>query len=318
MLAASRYHDKMSSRARNKFTVRQVAAITEPGIYSDGGGLYMRVRSSGRSWFYIGTLHGKRIELGLGSVLDVTLAKARDKAAELRSMILDGKDPRQERVRARTKQAQATSFGAFAKALVADIEDGFKNPKHRQQWRNTLDTYAKPMADIPIDQVSTQDVLAVLQPIWLSKPETASRVRGRIERVLDAAKVRGLRTGDNPARGRGHLDLLLPKRNRAAVKHHAALPFAEVAAFLTELRGRPATAARALEFTILTAARSGETRGMIWAEVDLPKQLWTVPARRMKAGAAHEVPLSDAALSILTACKEDGLESADFVLSTPA
>ena len=277
------YHEQMSSRARNKFSVRQVAAITAPGIYSDGGGLYLRVRAAGRSWFYIGTLHGKRIELGLGSVLDIPLAKARERVAEIRTLLLDGKDPRL--ARARAKQQQATTFGAFAQQFVASIEDGFKNPKHRQQWRNTLETYANPLANITVDQVTTEDVLGVLQPIWLSKPETASRVRGRIERVLDAAKIKGLRSGENPARGKGHLDLLLPKRSKSSVRHHPALPFADIAKFIVDLRARPAVAARALEFTILTAARSGEARGMTWAELDLEKKLWTVPASRMKAEA---------------------------------
>ncbi|CAN5428029.1 hypothetical protein BH10PSE14_BH10PSE14_42000 [soil metagenome] len=197
----------MASRARNKLNVKQVAAFTKPNVYSDGGGLYLRVRSSGRSWFYIGTLDGRRIELGLGSALDISLAKAREKAAEIRSMLLDGKDPRAERSRAKADKKPAVTFGKFAMDLVADIEDGFKNPKHRQQWRNTLTTYAKPLFETPIAEVTTENILAILQPIWLSKPETASRVRGRVERVLDAAKVKGLRSGENPARGRGHLEL---------------------------------------------------------------------------------------------------------------
>ena len=307
----------MSSRARNKLNVRQVASLTKVGIYSDGGGLYLRVRESGRSWFYIGTVDGKRIEMGLGSVLDISLAKAREKAADLRSQILDGKDPRRERAKSKARAVQTSTFGAFATALVDDIEGGFKNPKHRQQWRNTLDRYTKPIADTPIDQVTTEDVLSVLQPIWLSKPETASRLRGRIERVLDAAKAKGLRFGENPARARGHLDLLLPKRNRTAVKHHAALPFAQVASFMAELRQRPAIAARALEFTVLTAARSGEVRGMRWSEVDLEAKLWTVPAERMKAGAAHEVPLSDAALAILVAVRHEDTKPEDYVFVAP-
>ena len=307
----------MSSRARNKLTVKQVAALTEPNVYSDGGGLYLRVRQSGRSWFYIGALNGKRIELGLGSALDIPLAKARERAGAIRSMILDGIDPRAERAKAKILVKPAVTFGTFARELVADIEDGFKNPKHRQQWRNTLETYGKPLADIPIDQVSTENVLGVLQPIWLSKPETASRVRGRIERVLDAAKVKGLRSGENPARGRGHLDLLLPRRSKISVKHHAALPFVQVAAFMKNLLKRPAVAARALEFTILTAARSGETRGMTWAEVNLEDKIWTVPASRMKAGVIHEVPLSDAALAILAALKENGFKPTDFVFPAP-
>lgn len=309
----------MVSRARNKLSARQVATLTEPNVYSDGGGLYLRVRASGRSWFFIGTYNGKRIELGLGSALDVTLAKARERAAEIRSMLVDGIDPRVERAKAKlvAEEKPAVTFGAFALDLVDSLEDGFKNPKHRQQWRNTLKTYAKPLWDVPIDGVTTEQILAVLQPIWLTKAETASRLRGRIERVLDAAKVRGLRSGENPARGRGHLDLLLPKRSKASVKHHPALPFAKIAEFMAQLRERPAIAARALEFTILTAARSGEARGMTWAEVNLGDKLWTVPAERMKAQVVHEVPLSDAALAVLEAVRSDGQKPTDVVFLAP-
>lgn len=307
----------MATRARNKLSARQVATLTEPNIYSDGGGLYLRIRTSGRSWFFIGTLHGKRIELGLGSALDVTLAKARERAAQIRAMLLDGIDPRVERAKAKIAARPVVTFGAFAMELVDDIEDGFKNPKHRQQWRNTLKTYAKPLFEVPVNEVTTEQILAVLQPIWLSKAETASRLRGRIERILDAAKVKGLRTGENPARGRGHLDLLLPKRGKASVKHHAALPFTEIAGFMTNLAQRPAVAARALEFTILTAARSGEARGMTWGEVNFEDKLWTVPASRMKAQVQHEVPLSDAAIAVLMAVKEDGLKPTDFVFPAP-
>jgi len=307
----------MPSRARNKLNVKQVTSITKPGVYSDGGGLYLRVRPSGRSWFYIGTLNGKRQEVGLGSVFDVTLAQARDKAAAARALMLEGKHPREARPTTQQVEAVPVTFGAFALQLVDDIEEGFRNPKHRQQWRNTLTTYAAPIFEVPIADVTTEQVLAVLQPIWLSKPETASRLRGRIERVLDAAKVKGLRHGDNPARDRGHLDLLLPKRSKGEVKHHAALSFAEVAEFMAELRGRPAIAARALEFTILTAARSGQTRGMTWSEVDMAEKVWTVPASRMKASAVHQVPLSGAALAILWALKLDGVKPSDFVFVAP-
>lgn len=307
----------MASRARNKLNVKQVAAHTKPGVYSDGGGLYLRVRPSARSWFYIGTLNGKRIELGLGSVLDVTLAKAREKAAETRSFILEGKHPRLERVKAHAEENPHNTFGVFAMKLVDDIEDGFKNPKHRQQWRNTLQTYAKPLFDLPLGEVSTDNVMSVLQPIWLSKPETASRLRGRIERVLDAAKVKGLRCGENPARGRGHLDLLLPKRSKTEVKHHAALPFVEIAEFMLKLSGRPAVAARALEFAILTAARSGEARGMTWAELDLENKLWTVPGTRMKAGITHQVPLNDTAVAVVTTLKAKDTKPTDLVFKAP-
>lgn len=308
----------MATRTRNKLTVKQVSALDTPGLYSDGGGLYLRIRASGRSWFFIGTLNGKRIELGLGSALDISLAKAREKTDVIRHQVLEGFDPRDERRMARTNAAKAVvTFGAFAKAHVADIEGGFKNPKHRQQWRNTLETYGKPLAKIPIDQVSTEDILGVLQPIWLSKPETASRVRGRIERVLDAAKVKELRNGENPARGKGHLDLLLPKRSNVKVKHHPALPFADVAAFMADLLKRPGVSARALEFTVLTAARSGEVRGMTWGEVNLEEKLWTVPANRMKAGEEHKVPLSDAAIAVLKTVNEDGLKADDYVFPAP-
>lgn len=311
----------MPSRARNKLSARQVATLTEPKVYSDGGGLYLRVRASGRSWFYIGTLDGKRIELGLGSALDVPLAKAREKASAIRTMLLDGIDPRVERAKAKAKvkveEKPVVTFGVFAMELVDDIQEGFKNPKHRQQWRSTLKAYAKPLFDVPIDQITTEQILGVLQPIWLTKAETASRLRGRIERVLDAAKAKGLRSGENPAQGRGHLDLLLPKRSKASVKHHPALPFAQIKTFMSDLSKRPAVTARALEFLILTAARSGEVRGMTWGEVNLEDKLWTVPAERMKAEAVHEVPLSDAAIAILRTVKEDGLEPTDIVFPAP-
>ena len=321
----------MPSRARNKLSVRQVEATSKPGIYSDGGGLYLRVRGAGKAWVFIGSLDGKRFELGLGSALDVGLAKAREMAMKIRLQLIDGIDPITERKKARLerarlkveakaakeKKAGLVNFGTFAKEFVASIEDGFKNPKHRQQWRNTLDTYAKPLFELPVEAVSAADVLAVIEPIWLSKPETASRLRGRIERVLDAARAKNLREGDNPARLKGNLDVLLPKRGKALVKHHPALPFAEVAAFMRDLRTRPGTAARALDFTILTAARSGEVRGMTWGEIDLQNKLWTVPAARMKAGEEHTVPLSDAATAVLNAINEDGLAPKDFVFPAP-
>jgi integrase len=291
--------------------------LEQVGIHSDGGGLYLRVRASGRSWFYIGALNGKRLELGLGPVLDISLAKARERAADIRAMLLDGKDPRAERAHGRTSHKQVVTFGAFAMDLVADIEDGFKNPKHRQQWHNTLQTYAMPLFALPIAELTTEHVLAVLQPIWLTKPETASRVRGRIERVLDAAVVKGLRSGDNPARARGHLDLLLPKRSKTGVKHHPALPFAQIAAFMADLRGRPAIAARALEFAILTAARSGEARGATWVEIDLDQKIWTVPATRMKESVTHQVPLSEPALAVLRPLKPKKPAPADAVFPAP-
>ena len=307
----------MSSRARNKLTVKQVESLKEVGMYSDGGGLYLRIRESGRSWFFIGTYNGERRTLGIGNALDVTLAKAREKAREGRLLILDGKDPKEEWKKRTNPDHQPTTFGKFAREYVASIEDGFKNPKHRQQWRNTIDAYGKPIAKMPIADVDTEDVLRCIQPIWLDKAETASRVRGRIEKVLDAAKAKGLRTGDNPARMRGHLELFLPKRSKAGVKHHAALPYSEISAFMTDLRTREGVAAKALEFAILTAARSGEVRGMTWGEVDLDAKLWTVPAGRMKASETHKVPLSEAAISVLQAVNEKGLGKDDVAFPAP-
>ncbi|MCW2391921.1 integrase [Sphingobium sp. B11D3A] len=304
--------------ARNKLNVKQVERIIKPGIYSDGGGLYLRVRNSGtRSWLYVCWLNGRRREMGLGSVQDVSLAKAREKAAAARSQYLDGIDPIAARKAVKVDKKPEVTFGAFAIELLDSIEDGFKNPKHRQQWRSTLTTYAAPMFELPIGEVKAEHVLEVLKPIWLSKAETASRLRGRIERILDAAKAQGLRDGDNPARGKGHLDLLLPKRSKTEVRHHAALSHNQVAAFMTELASRPAMAARALEFTVLTAARSGETRGMTWGEVDLENSLWTVPAERMKAGETHQVPLSASALAVLRSVKPDDVIADKLVFPAP-
>jgi len=292
-------------RARNKLNVKQVGSLKRVGVHSDGGGLYLRIRDSGsRSWIFIYRFGGKRRELGLGSDLDVSLAKAREKAAAARALVLDGHDPQAQPKPKQFAPQPVVTFGQFAMAWLDDVEEGFSNPKHRQQWRNTLKTYAAPLFLLAIDEVDTDAVVNVLKPIWLSKAETASRVRQRIERVLNAAKTQGLRTGDNPARFRGHLDNLLPTRAKAiGVRHHPALPFEKISAFMAELRQRLAVAARALEFTILTAARSGETRGMTWAEVDLGASLWTVPASRMKAGKDHAVPLSRAAVSILEGVK---------------
>lgn len=308
----------MSSRARNKLNVKQVEHLKKIGVHSDGGGLYLRIRRSGRSWIFIGTVNRERFELGLGSALDVSLAQAREKAKEVRQLALAGHDPRVLRKKAREDNETQISFGKFAQQYVADIESGFRNPKHRQQWRNTLKTYGKPIAKIPIAEVDTNDVLRCVRPIWGKKHETASRVRGRIEKVLDAAKAKGLRTGDNPARMGGHLEHLLPKRSKATVKHHAALPYAEIPAFMAALRKREGVAAKALEFAILTAARSGEVRGMTWGEVDLAAKLWTVPADRMKASEEHVVPLSDAAISVIQAVRDDGIEARDVVFPGPS
>lgn len=284
----------------------------KPGRYADGGGLYLLVKASGaRSWIYRATIAGKVRDIGLGPAAGpdpVKLTEARERARDKSREAAAGAIPVSDR-RARAREAKAaaqaakvagTTFRDVAESYISLHEDGWRNAKHRQQWRNTLNEYAYPhFGDLPVAEVGTEHVLAALQPIWKEKPETASRVRGRIESILDAAKVQGLRSGENPARWRGHLDQALPRRSKHSRGHHSAMPYAQVPAFMAELRAKEGIAARALEFTILVAARSGEVIGGKWSEVDLKAAVWTVPASRMKVGREHRVPLSERAVAIL-------------------
>lgn len=303
---------------RNKLNVKRIAALTTPNVYSDGGGLYLRVRKSGtKSWLYIGMLNGKRREIGLGSVLDLSLADARKKATDLRTAQLAGIDPAEVRKQVHAVAQRIPTFGEMATDLIDGIEGGFSNEKHRKQWRSTITTYAAPIIDKPVDQVTATDIVTLLQPIWLEKAETASRVRQRIERILDGATVKGHRSGDNPARLKGNLEFLLPRKTKGEAGHHEAMPFTQVADFMVKLRKRPAVTARALEFAILTAARTGEVIGMRWEEVDLDQATWTVPADRMKAKRAHTVPLSDAALTILRGLRPAEPKPRDLVFEGP-
>ena len=251
---------------------------------------------------------GKLRDMGLGSARIVTLAEAREKAAAARSLLASGKDPLDE---IRLPCPAIPSFGDFAMELIASLEQGWRNPKHRSQWRSTIGTYCAPISAEPIDQISTDHILDVLKPIWASKAETASRLRGRIEKILDAAKAKGFRQGENPARWRGHLETLLPKRQQLQRGHHAALSWSELPRFIRLLRQNNAMAALALEFTILTAARTGEVLGAKWSEIDLAGRLWTVPGERMKAGRPHRVPLSDRAVSILLEMR--GARSGNYI-----
>jgi integrase len=214
-------------------------------------------------------------------------------------MLEAGKNPIEAKRQAAMIEAGKPTFGTVADALMAAKESEWRNPKHRAQWRMTLETYAAPLWPRPVDEIDTAAVLAVLKPLWQAKPETASRLRGRIEAVLDAAKAQGHRSGENPAAWRGHLAHLLPKRGKLTRGHHAAMAYADVPAFVAQLREREALAALALEFCILTAARSGEVLGARWSEVDLVAKVWTVPAERMKATREHRIPLSDRAVAIL-------------------
>ena len=287
------------ARRGKALTTRKVETA-KPGKYEDGYGLRLVVAESGaRKWVFRYMLAGKRVEMGLGSVPTVSLAEARQRAADARRLVKAGTDPVSARRVERAAQAEGDTFGAFALKLLDTIEAGFRNAKHRAQWRNTLTTYAAPIWNKRLAHIETDDVLACLRPIWTAKAETASRVRGRIERVLDAAAARGLRSRDNPARWRGHLANLLPKRPQHV--HHAAMPFDDLPAYVARLRESDGISARALEFTILTAARSGEVLGAGWSEIDLVAKVWTVPASRMKAARKHRVPLSERAVEILSA-----------------
>ncbi|MBG6118958.1 integrase [Sphingobium sp. AEW010] len=310
----------MARRFGNKLVAKQVAAITKPGKHSDGNGLYLLVKPNGnRSWVLILIGGGQRREMGLGSPDSVSLATARKLAGEAKAAFVEGRDPIAERVEARPKPSEpdnvilpgpkrrtrlqgGVTFWGFAEKLIDEIEGGFRNDKHRKQWRATLKTHAAKLCDMEISTIATEDVVAALQPIWSRVPETARRVRGRIERVLDAARVAGHRAGENPARWKGHLELMMPK-HRKPTEHHAAMPYVQVPDFFSKLKRREAIAARALEFTILTAARTGEVIGMTWGEVDFEARLWTIPALRMKTEAEHTVPLTDHAVALLNALK---------------
>jgi integrase len=290
-----------------KLNARKVETA-KPGKYSDGGNLYLIVSPSGaRKWILRFTWRGKAKEMGLGSATSVPLVEARERASAARRRIANGFNPIEER----KQHQQIPTFGDLADEVRESLSAGFRNEKHKAQWKSTLETYAAPLRAKPVDTITTDDILAVLKPIWTVKPETASRVRGRIEKVLDAAKAKGYRESENPARWRGHLDNLLPRSPKLARGHHPAMDYVKVPAFMAELRGRQSTAARALELCILTAARSGEILNMTWSEADLEKKLWTVPAIRMKAGREHRVPLTARAISILKQLNETKLS--DFV-----
>ena len=284
-----------------------------PGRHADGNGLFLLVKNTGkRSWIFRYKFAGRERDMGLGGAAGpgaVPLGDARARAVELRRLLQMGTDPLQDRAeraahRAAQTQAsavQAITFRAAAAAYIEANEASWRNDKHRAQWRSTLETYAFPhMGDLPVGDVATSHVMAALEPIWKAKPETASRLRGRIESVLDYARAREWRVGENPARWRGHIANMLPARSKTVrVKHHAALPWREAGRFMASLSGRPAVAARALQFSILTAARTGEVLGAQWSEVDPETKVWTVPGSRMKAGREHRVPLSADVRAIL-------------------
>lgn len=316
-------------RTYGRLTARTVAAAgpkvdgaqIRPAMYPDGGGLYLQVtphkglgsadldpreanRTASRSWLFRFSLNGRVREMGLGPLRDIGLAEARELAVTARRLVRDGVDPIEHRERERLARAAAApsrSFKVAAETYIESHRAGWRNAKHADQWGATLKAYVFPVfGDHPVDAVDLELVLKVLQPIWTKKPETASRVRGRIETILDWAAVQKLRKGENPARWRGHLDHLLPARGKVRkVVHHAALAFSEIPGFMALLREQQGLAARALEFTILTAARTSETLDATWSEMDLKNMIWTIPATRMKAGKDHRVPLTTAVVALL-------------------
>jgi integrase len=322
-----------------KLKALNVAREKRAGTYGDGGGLYLQVTASGaKSWIFrywvterdaqtgalvrdprTGKVKGRAREMGLGSWATVSLVEARDRALECRKLREKDIDPIDAREAARREaaleRAKSLKFKDAAEAYIAAHGVAWKNDKHAAQWPATLKTYAYPiLGDLPLQLIDTTLVMKVIEPLWSKKPETASRLRGRIESVLDWATVRGYRQGDNPARWRGHLDQLLPAPSRVRkVKHHSALPYVELAAFLIKLRGQDGIAARALEFTILTAARTSEVIGGTRSEIDKKHKVWRVPADRMKAGKEHRVPLSDRALTILGEIKRTESNQEAFV-----
>jgi integrase len=297
-------------RERQPLTTIDVEKLREPGRYGDGrGGLYLAVSPTrAKSWLFIGTLHGKRHVVGLGSADAVSLVKARAKAAELRGQLKDGKPPiraKEARVIAKAQraaaEADAVTFGEMADQVFDSLFRSWRSKKHEYQWHQSLNVYCAPLRPLPVSKIASADVLQVVGPLWGSKIETAVRTRARIERVLDYAKGKGYRSGDNPARWKGGLEALLPKPKpkRERVRHLSAMDYRDLPAFMAELRKQDTVVARALEFAILTAARSSEVLNAMWSEIDFDNKLWVVSAARMKAGQEHQVPLSQRALAIL-------------------
>jgi integrase len=306
------------ARTANRLTALKVEKASRPGMYADGGGLYLRVTKEGtKNWVYRFMLNGRPRWMGIGPLALYGLQEARGKALDAGRLRHSGVDPIEARRSARTQEqleaAKAITFKQCAATYTKAHQPGWRNTKHAAQWEATLKTYAEPIIGaLPVQAVDTALVMKVLEQdvsngpdktkmlLWTAKPETASRLRGRIETILDWARVRGYRNGENPARWRGHLDKLLPARSKVRkVKHHAALPFVALPDFMAALRTQEGTAARALEFAILTAARTGEVIGATWEEINWQEKVWTVAGTRMKAGKEHRIPLCDRALTIL-------------------
>lgn len=299
----------------SKLTVKKVQRLTKPGKYGDGRNLWLIIGPTGRKrWEFRYSIGGRSREMGIGSLDFMSLDEARDRVFELRKMVKQGVDPLAAKAE---KKPRATTFEQVAEQCIASLKAGWSNPKSEAQWRSSLKSYAYPtLGAMNVAAITTSDVFDVLEPIWSAKPETAKRVRERVEKVLDFATALKLRSGDNPARWRGGLEPLFPKRVKVAkVRHHPALPYEELADFMGALRAKEGVAPRALEFAILTAARTNEVLGAKWSEIDLDKAVWTIPAERMKARRDHRVPLSAAALELLRSLPRD--TEGEYVFMSP-
>ena len=293
--------------AIHKLKQLQVEKNKTPGMFNDGGGLYLRVRSeTSKNWIYRYKFEGKTIDMGLGSYPTVTLAEARSESAKWRKVKSEGSSPKAERDKQRQEEAEENnkvilSFSECATKYIEAHKAEWTNKKHIQQWENTIQTYANPtMGNVPINEITVQMVLAALNPIWRTKVETATRVRQRIESIIDWAAAHGYRSSDNPARLKGHLDKLLPKSSKLKkVRHHPALPYERISELMAKLKLLESISAKALQFTILTGLRTGEVLGAKWPEIDLVNNIWTVPAVRMKTKKEHRVPLTNSSIKLL-------------------
>jgi integrase len=286
-----------------KLTALTVQRLKAPGLYGDGAGLWLKISPAGtKSWVFRFMVSGKARSMGLGPLAAASLSDARQKAQEARRLILGGADPLEIRRASKALQAaNAMTFEQCTQACIASYSPSWRNPKHRQQWTSTMKTYVYPLlGKLPVGAVAVEHVMKVLEPIWTEKPETAARVRGRIEAILDWATALGYRNGENPARWKGHLANLLPARLKVRrVKHHAALPYDQIAKFMADLRVQEGVSARAFEFAILTACRTSEAIRAAWDEINFETNTWTIPGERIKAGKEHRVPLSSRSIAIL-------------------
>ena len=283
------------ARGKHKLSARFVEGVTKPGHHSDGHGLYLIVRASGsKSWSFVWIKQGKRREMGLGGLSKVSLSLAREKTEHIRDQIGRELNPFAERSTIRTK-----TFGVVADMLLAELEKGWTSEKHGAQWRRALKVLCEPIRHKNVDEIETGDILMILKPVLATSPETGRRLRSRVERVLDYARAHNWRAGENPARWKGHLENILISSSKKTRKHFPAMPIEELPEFMLKLRGKDSASAKALMFTILTAARTGETLGARWSEINFENKTWTVPSNRMKMRREHVVPLSLGAIRIL-------------------